>query len=82
MTSNKITLELTNGKRFILYVNEPTRLCMNEFPNPPTGFSLDVTHDFHDELKTIIESETKTTVYFYLPREYKGYLVIKRRKAK
>ena len=70
MTHNKIALKLANGKRFIIYVNEPTRLCMNEFPNPSTGFSLDVTRNFHDELKTIIESETKSTIYFYPPREY------------
>lgn len=70
MTCNKITLKLVNGKRFIIYVNKPTKLCMNKFPNPSTGFSLDVTRNFHDELKAIIESETKSTIYFYPPREY------------
>lgn len=64
MTTNKITLQLVNGKSFIIYINEPTKLCMNEFLNPPTGFSLKVTRDFYDELKAVIESDVKTKIYF------------------
>jgi len=70
MTSNKILLRRADDRQFVLYVNEPTLLCMNEHPNPPTGFSLKETRAFHDELKAIIESEVGVRVYFYPPREF------------
>ena len=65
MTTNKITLQLVNGKGFIIYIVEPTKFCMSESSTPSIGFALDVTRNFHDELKAIIESDIKAKIYFY-----------------
>ena len=70
MTTNKITLQLVNGKSSIIYIVEPTKLCMSESSTPSVGFALDVTREFHDELKAIIEFDTKAKIYFYEPHEY------------
>lgn len=69
MASNKILLKRADGRQFVLYVNEPTKLCLNEDPGPSTGFGLDVTRPFYDQLKSIIETQTGVTVYFYPPKE-------------
>ncbi|MEA3343115.1 MAG: hypothetical protein U9Q92_03030, partial [archaeon] len=65
MATNKITLELENNKIFTLYITDPNELAMNEAPNPKTGFGLNITNDFYNKLKNMIESDVGEEIYFY-----------------
>ncbi len=65
MLSNKIEIRLANGKRWTIYISEPAKLTINDSLTPERGFGLDVTPNFYNTLKTIIESAKKESVYFY-----------------
>jgi hypothetical protein len=65
MTSNKIGLELANGRKYILHVNSDTQLCLNDYEKAKTGWGIHATADFQQTLKQLIKTATKEDVSWY-----------------
>lgn len=64
-TFNKIDLELNDGRKYELDFGSETEMGLDDHEITETGFRLEVTSDFHDVLKEIIQNTQKRPIYLY-----------------
>jgi len=65
MTSNRIAIQLADGRKYILHVISDNHLCLNDYGSAKTGWSLDATADFQQTLKALIQEATKDDLIWY-----------------
>jgi hypothetical protein len=65
MTSNRLELRLSTGRTFEMYLVSNTKLTVNEYPDPKTGFAVTVEPGFYSLLKATIEGDRKQTIHFF-----------------
>ena len=59
MKSNRIALELIDGRKYELCITSDTGLCINDYDKAKTGWGLQITPQFEEALRQEIRSSEK-----------------------
>jgi len=65
MNSNKIDLELDDGRKYTIHITSDDGICLNDYDQAKTGFGLDISGEFISTLKTMIRDNTGDDPIFY-----------------
>jgi len=65
MTTNKIYIECANGEKWIMYITDPDEVSVCRFSNPVTGFGMNISSDFYNTLKSIIQATEDKPIFFW-----------------
>jgi hypothetical protein len=65
MTSNKIDLELEDGRKYVIHIVHRDGVCLNDYERLHAGFSVRLSPDFVATVKSLIDAETGESAFFY-----------------